>query len=258
MIKGSVSLPDITLARDGQTIGRRLSPAIVSIKRTYRKWVPAAIRQSSFVQRILGHVHRCLPHDAVYDEDYYWLRVHKPAAESARVMSQCILADIEPQIRTVIDVGCGTGALLEELRAQGCEVCGLDYSDAALAHCRTRHLKVLKCDLERDEVLVAGRFDLAVSMEVAEHLPRRTAGRLVDLLCDLAHTIVFTAAAHGQGGTGHVNEQPASYWIDMFQRRGFAVQAEVVASWRARWRLSGTVQRFYYENLMVFRRSLPE
>lgn len=239
---------------DGRDIGRRLSPVIVRIKQSCRKRLPVTIRQSRLARKALNRIYKHLPHDAVYDDDYYRLEVHDAASRSSTVIARSIAADIAPRVQKVIDVGCGTGVLLEELRTRGCEVCGIEYSDAALAQCRARGLRVVKCNLETDELLIADKFDLAVSMEVAEHLPERAAGHFIELLCGLADTIVFTAASPGQGGTDHVNEQPASYWIDMFARCGFGHETNVAASWREQWRLSGSVQRCYYENLMVFYR----
>lgn len=239
-------------SQDCAGYSRRRPALIAGLKRSYRTFVPAAIRQSWLARRARKHIYRVLSHNAVYDADYYESKVH--AARSAGVIAQSIVAHIVPRPQTVIDVGCGTGALLEALRAQGCEVCGLEYSDAALARCRSVGLRVVKCDLEADEVFVDGKFDLAVSMEVAEHLPEKVAGRFVDLLCGLADRIVFTAAPPGQGGTDHVNEQPAEYWVDMFRKRGFRHDAGLSESWRESWRSSQRVQSFYYDNVMVFRR----
>jgi 2-polyprenyl-3-methyl-5-hydroxy-6-metoxy-1,4-benzoquinol methylase len=119
----------------------------------------------------------------------------------------------------VFDVGCGTGALLASLSRRECRVEGLEYSAEALAYCRRRGLIVHKFDLERDaaEALPThNRWDTVISMEVAEHLPPWAADRFLDLLSHLGDTIVFTAAAVGQGGTDHVNERPRSYWIKGF------------------------------------------
>ena len=80
---------------------------------------------------------------------------------------------------------------------------------------------VLKFDLERDNLKDTRTFDVAISMEVAEHLPEKIADRYVDLLTGLSNIIVFTAAYPGQGGDDHVNEQPALYWISKFQARAF-------------------------------------
>jgi len=50
-------------------------------------------------------------------------------------------------------------------------------------------------------------FDLAVSMEVAEHLPEQVSEPYIDLLTRLSRVVVFTAARPGLGGSDHVNEQ---------------------------------------------------
>jgi hypothetical protein len=50
---------------------------------------------------------------------------------------------------------------------------------------------------------LVGRFDLAVCLEVAEHLPPERAESFIRELCDLAPVVLFSAAIPGQGGTGH-------------------------------------------------------
>lgn len=73
-----------------------------------------------------------------------------------------------------------------------------------------------KCVLER-------KFDLALSLEVAEHIEPNAANIFCDNLTKMSDVIVFSAAIPKQGGTGHVNEQWASYWVEKFQRRGYRV-----------------------------------
>jgi hypothetical protein len=78
--------------------------------------------------------------------------------------------------------------------------------------------------LSRDLKLPIGldrRFDLAVCLEVAEHLPESRAQGLVDDLVSLAPCVLFSAAVPGQGGTHHVNEQYLSYWKQLFVNRGY-------------------------------------
>jgi hypothetical protein len=57
---------------------------------------------------------------------------------------------------------------------------------------------------------------VAYCFEVAEHVLAEFADALVSLLAKTAPIVVFTAAPPGQGGSGHVNEQPADYWIAKF------------------------------------------
>jgi len=96
-------------------------------------------------------------------------------------------------------------------------------------------------------------FDVAVSMEVAEHLPEMIADRYVHLLTRLSQVIVFASAPPGQGGADHVNEQPPSYWISKFQQNAFRHAEELSQSWRESWKAAGDVEDWYHQNLMIFR-----
>jgi hypothetical protein len=65
------------------------------------------------------------------------------------------------------------------------------------------------------------RFDVAMSLEVAEHLPAEFAASFVSNLTQLSDVIIFGAAIPGQGGTNHVNERWPSYWVALFEKLGF-------------------------------------
>lgn len=222
---------------------------IETIKHIYRSLVPERVRHSKTVSKLKS---RLLAHHWIYDSAYYRSTVEGPAARSAPTIAEQIVTALRP--RAVLDVGCGTGALLAALRERGCEVYGLEYSDAALRYCRARGLEVSKFNLEKD-IFEPRKFDVAVSMEVAEHLPQEAADRYVFLLTQAAPFVVFTAAPPGQGGIDHVNEQPPSYWIRKFQDRGFQHVADLSKQWADDWKASGNVQGWYCENLMLFRRA---
>ena len=65
------------------------------------------------------------------------------------------------------------------------------------------------------------RFDLAQSLEVGEHLPTSASETLIDSLTRASDRVLFSAAVNGQGGEFHVNEQPLSFWQDLFAARGY-------------------------------------
>jgi SAM-dependent methyltransferase len=189
------------------------------------------------------------PHDEVYNTEYY-AKHDEGSRRSAAVIAEAIQTQFHPA--TVIDVGCGSGAMLLALRERGIIGRGLEYSEAGIEFCRARDLDVVKFDLESGAEF-EGTADVVVSTEVAEHLPERCADRYVDLLCRAAPAVVFTAAPPGQGGLDHINEQPNSYWITKFQDRGFSLRQEVTEAWRTSWAKRG-VERWYSENIMVFER----
>lgn len=220
-----------------------------ALLRLYRRFFPARLRRSSAMARLKTWV---LGPDALYTAQYYEHGVEGPATASAPAMAASIVRDLAP--RSVIDVGCGTGALLAALRERGCEVLGVDGAAAALDACRRRQLEVRRVDLGRARWRSDRSFDVALSLEVAEHLPRRAADRYVDLLASLAPALVFSAATPGQGGLDHRNEQPHSYWIEKLARRGLRLDRRLTDCWRDEWRRDGDVVWWYTDNLLVFRR----
>jgi hypothetical protein len=80
--------------------------------------------------------------------------------------------------------------------------------------------KVTITDLEQP-VDVGRKFDLAISLEVGEHLSADAAPHLVKSLVSHADHVIFSAAIPFQGGHHHVNEQFLSYWINLFAEHGY-------------------------------------
>jgi SAM-dependent methyltransferase len=189
-------------------------------------------------------------HQETYDSKYYEF-IEFTSTWSREAMAESIARDLAP--RHAIDLGCGTGALLEALRARAVQVTGLEYSDVAIQRCCERPLKVRKFGIGRNRLprRLRGR-DLAISLEVAEHLPARLADRFVKLLTTAGDTVVMSAATPGQGGTNHFNEQPHDYWIEKMARRGFDMDHDLSLRWRAEWQ--GKTADWYHANVMVFRR----
>jgi hypothetical protein len=65
------------------------------------------------------------------------------------------------------------------------------------------------------------RFDLVVSLEVAEHLPSEAAANFVETLTKHGSIVLFSAAVPGQDGTNHQNEQWPEYWDSLFAVHGY-------------------------------------
>lgn len=150
--------------------------------------------------------------------------------------------------RSVVDVGCGVGTWLDVFRASGVEdVFGVEGSwvdPSALVIPRARFLAH---DLRRP--LELGRtFDLALSLEVAEHLPPESAETLVGSLVRLAPVVLFSAAVPFQGGRHHVHERWPEYWAGLFADVGYAVADAV----RPRvWNTPG-VKVWYAQNSLLY------
>ncbi len=70
----------------------------------------------------------------------------------------------------VLDVGCGTGDLLEELHQKGCETYGVEFNPNSVEACLRRGLDV-QCGNFIDTDLPEDFFDVVILWHVLEHLP---------------------------------------------------------------------------------------
>jgi hypothetical protein len=91
-------------------------------------------------------------------------------------------------------------------------------------------------------------FDLAVCLEVAEHLPPERAAGFIEDLTRLAPVIAFSAAVPGQGGVRHLNEQWPEYWAALFGQCGYVV----IDSIRNRIWANERIVWHYRQNLLLF------
>ena len=223
-----------------------------TMKSIWRTVVPETIRSSDAVTRFKT---RFLPHNWIYDQEYYQTEVDTAALESAPAMVASLIEVFAP--RKVVDVGCGTGALAVKMMGQGVEVHGLEYADSAIAMCRDRGVAVRKFDIDTsggapEDLRDA---DLVVSFEVAEHLPEEIADKYVALLTSMAPNVLISAAPPGQGGTDHVNEQPKEYWVAKFRENGFDIDEVMTTRIQQAFEQSGSVVIFYWKNTLVFSRA---
>ncbi|TAJ07492.1 MAG: class I SAM-dependent methyltransferase [Planctomycetota bacterium] len=176
----------------------------------------------------------------------FYQDLDRTARPSARVVVPLLMRWIRP--RAVVDVGCGDGSWLAEFAAAGAEhVHGLDGDWVREDQLKIPRASFQRCALDQS-ISVARRFDLAVSLEVAEHLPQARAAGLVRDLAQLAPVVLFSAAIPEQGGLNHVNEQWPDWWAELFAREGLqAVDA-------LRWRLwnEADVTWWYKQNMLLY------
>ena len=159
----------------------------------------------------------------------FFAHLREGSAGSARALVPLLL-DIHPA-RSMIDIGCGIGGWVKAFAEQGVSAVGVDGDyvdrkqllipqDRFVAYDLNRALDVgdLGC---RYGDAQAGRFDLAISLEVAEHLQPQRSDSLVRDLCALSDVVLFAAAIPFQGGAGHINERWQSWWAQKFSENGY-------------------------------------
>ncbi len=121
---------------------------------------------------------------------------------------------------SVADIGCGTGSWLKVAKTLGArQVLGVDGIRVDQAMLCIEPGEFLQHNLALP-LITDNKFDLAICLEVAEHLAEKDADNIVDILAGLSDVILFSAGIPGQGGQFHENEQWPAYWQQKFEDRG--------------------------------------
>jgi hypothetical protein len=156
------------------------------------------------------------------------------------------MKDINP--KSVVDFGCGIGTWLSSFKSMGVqEILGLDGSWVDKSNFVEDVLDDFQiADLEFP-ISLTRKYDLAISLEVAEHLSAESARIFVSSLISASDVVLFSAAIPGQDGQNHINEQPLSYWRDLFQEHGYTMYDNI------RGRLWNEKELFFwYKQNMVY------
>jgi SAM-dependent methyltransferase len=193
-----------------------------------------------------------MPKQSPYDSAFY--RGQKDGSyNSAKIVIPYMLSLVRPQ--SVADFGCGVGTWLSVFIENGItDATGIDgeyVRDDLLVIPVERFVRAdlsRPCDLKKT-------FDLVISLEVAEHIPRGSAACFVETLTKHGPIVLFSAALPSQGGTGHVNEQWPSYWSALFKQQGYAC----VDCLRGIFWEDQRIEWWYRQNMLLFvaDRALP-
>lgn len=183
-----------------------------------------------------------------YDAKYFG-EIRRGAETAAPSLVSEVLKILSP--RSVVNVGCGLGSWVAEFQKQGIsEILGIDgdYVDAKQLVIDPRLF--MARDLRRP-LGVNRTFDLAISLEVAEHLPPECASDFVKQLVGLAPMVLFSAAAPFQHGENHVNEQWPEYWAQIFSGFGY-VPLDCI---RPRIWMDDHIDYWYRQNTILYART---
>lgn len=181
----------------------------------------------------------------LYDGDWYEDQIGG-SLQSAREVVPIILALVQPC--SVVDVGCGMGTWLSVFIEHNiADVIGLDGNYADKKKLLIPENQFISFDLTKNMQLER-KFDLVMSLEVAEHFGEEFARGFVKGLVSLGQTILFSAAIPGQGGTHHINEQWPEFWRRLFAEHGY-VPVDCLRSriWNNR-----KVQVCYRQNMLFY------
>jgi hypothetical protein len=163
-----------------------------------------------------------------------------------------VICGLTPDARRYVDVGSGSGGFAAVARRRGIQVDACEKGLFGRAFARLLGVRARPFDLSQNPPAAVGSgFDVAYCFEVAEHLCPELGDRLVKFLTRIAGVVIFTAAQPGQGGTGHVNEQPPRYWIDRFEAAGLRYQAHLTRQ-AAEGFQAARVAPWFAQNILIF------
>jgi SAM-dependent methyltransferase len=146
----------------------------------------------------------------------------------------------------VLDIGCGPGTYVDSFRAQGIEATGLDIDERV----HGREYLTYKSLLD----ITDESADVVVCLEVAEHIDPALEDQVVEKVAGaVGQTLIWTAAAPGQGGIGHINCKSKLDWADKLIAAGLVRNVERELALRD-YIKQGYHLGWFPNNLLIFER----
>jgi hypothetical protein len=162
-----------------------------------------------------------------YSESFY-SSVGSRASIAASIVMGSVKQWYSPS--SIVDYGAGPGVWSIEAAKvfPNASVLALDYEAATIfseefESKRPKNLITLELNFEEEKSIPVVNLDMAICVEVLEHLSEEAANRVFNSICSTAGIVIFSAAVPGQGGTGHINEKPKNYWVSRFVENDFLV-----------------------------------
>lgn len=155
-----------------------------------------------------------------YDKQFYERNRDKAKLKSVDIVLAEVF-NIIPPCHSAVDFGCATGTWLKALEKHDItDIRGYDGKWVDQSKLLIPKESFFEADFDKP-IATERKFDLAISIEVGEHLLESSASSFVENITKSADFVLFSAAIPYQGGANHVNEQWPAYWNTLFNRFGY-------------------------------------
>lgn len=188
--------------------------------------------------------------NAYYNENYFKSEIFNFDYEA---IAKAIIEVYKP--KSIIEFGCGKGDLTKSLARHGIEIIAIDgYSNPDFSKFPQITFSSLNLNDELEVTTflskLNSKFDIAISLEVAEHLNPVISSSLINWMTSLTDIVIFSAAVLEQGGDGHINCRPREFWYKEFQNNGFMISDKI----REKLRYNKRVGPWYRHNIIDYYR----
>lgn len=158
-------------------------------------------------------------------------------------LAQAIVENM--QFVTAIDVGCATGVMVTELRKYNKAAYGIDVSRYALEKSGCQHCyEISILDTESIFKTFCSRFfDVAICIEVLEHIFPEDIDCAIDNLCGLSDVIIFSScpptlnkliedSERFPSDLIHPSVHDGNFWLTKFYERGYVIDSDLTVKLR--------------------------
>jgi len=177
----------------------------------------------------------------IHPERLNFNHMHSEEKPFADRLASWVKQELNPS--TLLDIGCGPGHFVDSFRSRGINAKGIDIDDRVYGK---EHLTYQSLFDITDE-----NADIVVCMEVAEHIePDREDEVVTKVVSTVNKTLIWTAAAIGQGGIGHINCKNKSDWAEKLTRAGLTrnlvKEQQLIDNMRAGYHMGWFTQNLLY------------
>jgi hypothetical protein len=157
-----------------------------------------------------------------YSKSFY-SSVTSRAKLASQLVFETVRTNYQPD--SIIDIGSGDGIWTKTFAAHSKKIrlCAVDLPGSTFKELQNieQAIEFKTIDFETEMLENRQPFELAICVEVIEHISTERALILLNWISVNCHAVIFSGATPGQGGTQHINEQKQEYWLSKMSSLGF-------------------------------------